>query len=169
MESRRISPSGDRGHSWRHKNAYKIKSMRWLWRNVFTNIYSLVNKRKIIYYIHLIKAHKLRSMYIKFRIPPPRQTTLKIKKNMNDKLWISTLPKSYLRLCLNIEDNKMAMQYHRFWLSLNECLKNIFPSFSSSFSKNDVTFGLLLKNTNYELCVHVVLLSHIFIHKNRKQ
>lgn len=55
-----------------------------------------------------------------------------------------------------------------FWCEIYKWVKQQMSSFPTSFSSDNITFGLILKNKNDELCINtIVCLAKFFIHKCR--
>ena len=136
------------------------------------------NKNDILHKFDKKSIDKLRTMYLTFPIPPKtKETHFKIMNNIYPS-------KELLRLRFNIGDNMCTFceneiettdhiffscdAIQTFWNNLHKFIKRKIVSFPSSISKDNVTFGMILKNKNDELCCNVILcLANFFIHKNR--
>lgn len=140
----------------------------------------LQNKNDILFKFNKSTVSKLRTMYLSFPIAPKiKETHFKI---MND-IYPS---KELLRLRFNVQDNSCTFcntdiettdhlffsccMVQMFWTQLQNWLKEIFPSSMYHFTRDDITFGVLVNNKKEELCINVILcIAKFCIHKRKCQ
>ena len=136
------------------------------------------NKNNILQTFDQVSITKLRTMYLTLPISPKvKETHFKVMNN------IYTC-KELLRLRFGIDDNKCTFcendvettdhmffscnVIQTFWCDIHTWVKQQMSSFPTSFSCNDITFGLILQSKSVELCTNtIVCLAKFFIHKCR--
>lgn len=100
---------------------------------------------------------------------------------------ISIYPsKELLRLRFNIQENNCTfcntsiettdhlfyycVTVQSFWTELQNWIKNVFPSTPVMFTRDDITFGVLMDKKKEEFCINVILcIAKFCIHKSKCQ
>ncbi len=136
------------------------------------------NRNDILHKFDQKSTNKLRTMFLKFPIPPKtKETHFKI---MND-IYPS---KDLLRRRFKIEDNLCTFCEkdtettdhiffscnitQTFWDNIHKWMKQKITAFPPCISLDNVTFGMILPDKNDELSCNVILcLAKFFIHKNK--
>lgn len=136
-----------------------------------------INKNDILHKFDKKSIEKLRTLYLKLPIQPKaKETHFKILNGIYPS-------KELLRNRFNIDDNKCSFcendietidhifyecnKTHIFWNNLEKWIKQKIV-FSESISRDMITFGILLKNKDVELCCNLIFcLAKFFIHKQR--